>query len=59
MLEFLLNNSYVEFNGKSKQQLLCRTIETKFVIPYAWIFMDRVGSSFLESKKHKPMICFR
>ena len=58
MLGFVLNNNYVEFNGKGKQQLLGRAIETKCVLPYICIFINRVEAGFLESQKHKPMFCF-
>ena len=59
MLEFVLDNNYVEFNGKVKQLLSGRAIEAKCVLPYTYIFMDRVEAGFLGSQKHKPMLCFR
>ena len=50
MLEILLNNNYIEFNGKGKQQLLSKAIETKCVLQYICVFMDRVETGFLESQ---------
>ena len=59
MAKFVLKNNYFEFNGKVIQQILGTAIETKFAPPYACIYMDKVETSFLETKKMKPLVWFR
>ena len=39
MAEFVLKNNFFEFNSKIKQQVLGTVIGTKFVPPYACLFM--------------------
>ena len=58
MAEFVLKNNYFEFNGKVKKQILGTAIGTKFVPPYACIFMDQVETEFLKMQKHKPSVWF-
>ena len=59
MAKFVLKNNYFEFNGKVIQQISGTAIETKFAPPYACIYMDKVETSFLETKKMKPLVWFR
>ena len=59
MAQFVLKNNYFEFNGKVIQQISGTAIETKFAPPYACIYMDKVETSFLETKKMKPLVWFR
>ena len=56
-LNFVLQNNF-EFNRKIKQQLSGRAIGTKCAPPFACIFMNKVGTSFLESQKQKTKVCF-
>ena len=42
MAKFVLKRNYLEFNLRVKQQVLGTAIGTKFVTPYACIFMDRL-----------------
>ena len=46
-------------NGKVKPQLSGTAIGTKFAPPCAYIFMDKVETSFLEIQKMKPLVWFR
>ena len=50
MAEFLLKYNYFEFNGQVKQQISGTVIGTKFTSAYACIFMDDIGSKFLETQ---------
>ena len=58
MAEFVLKNNYFEFNGKAKKQISGTAIGTKRAPPYAFIFMDQVGTEFLKTQKHKPLVWF-
>ena len=40
MGKFVLQNTYFEFNGKTKQRISGTAIGTTFAPPYAFIFMD-------------------
>ena len=46
MAEFVLKNSYFQFNGKVKKQLSGTAIATTFAPTYASIFMDKLESDF-------------
>ena len=50
MAEFVLKNSFLEFNGKVKRQKSGTDIGTKFAPPFACIFMDEVKTEFLNSE---------
>ena len=54
--EFVLKNNYFEFNGKVKKQISRTAIGTKFVRPYACIFMDQVETEFRKTRYHKPLV---
>ena len=56
MVEFALKNNFFEFDSKVKQQTSDTTIGTKFVPPYACIFMDKVEINFLETLAAKPLV---
>ena len=56
MVEFALKNNFFEFDSKVKQQTSDTTIGTKFVPPYACIFMDKVEIDFLETLAAKPLV---
>ena len=47
MAEFVLKNNYFELNAKVEKQISGTVIGTKFVPPYAIIFMDQVETDFL------------
>ena len=49
MADFVLKNNFFEFNGAVKRQQSAAAIGTKFVPPYACIFMDEVETEFLKS----------
>ena len=59
MTQFVLKNNYFEFNSKVQQQLSGMVPGTKFALPYACIFMDRVETEFLEKERLKPWVCLR
>ena len=54
MDELVLKINYFELNGKVKKETLVTAIGTKFVPPYACIFMDQDETEFLKTQKHKP-----
>ena len=54
MAEFVLENTFFEFNGEFKRQKTGTAIGTKFAPPYACIFMDEVETEFLESQELQP-----
>ena len=56
MVEFALKNNFFEFDSKVKQQTSDTAIGTKFVPPYACIFMDKVEIDFLETLAAKPLV---
>ena len=59
MAQVLLKNNYFGFNSKVKQQLSGTAIGTKFAPPYAYIFMDRVETDFLEKERQKLWVWLR
>ena len=54
MAEFVLKNNYFEFDSKVKKQISGPAIGTKFVPPYACIFMDNLERKFLEAEDIEP-----
>ena len=52
-------NEINEFNGETKQQSSGTAIDTKFVRPYACIFMDQVETEFFKTQIQQPLVCFR
>ena len=59
MAEFVLKNNFFEFDSKVFQQIAETAIGTKFVPPYACIFMDQLETKFLETPTFKPLVWFR
>ena len=59
MMDFVLKNNYLEFNGKVKKQFSGTAIETKFALTYASIFMDKFESDFLKSQELTPLLQYR
>ena len=59
MAEFALKNNFFEFNERICKQTSGTAIETKFALPYAFIFMDEIETSFLKTQKLKPFIWLR
>ena len=59
MADFVLKNNYFEFNGQIKQQISRTAIGTKFAPPYACLFLDNIGTGFLENQEVKPLVWFR
>ena len=49
MTDFVLKNNCFEFDSCVKQQISRIAIGTEFAPPHPCIFMDKVGSAFLES----------
>ena len=56
MADFVLKNSYFEFNGQIKQQISGSAIGTKFAPPYACLFMDKIETAFLETQELPPLV---
>ena len=54
MAVFSLKNVFFEFNNVIKQQISETAIGTKCAPTYACIFMDKVGTKFLETQRNKP-----
>ena len=59
MAEFVLNNNYFEFNEKVCKQISGTAIGTKFISPYACIFMDEMETKFVKEQQLQPFIWFR
>ena len=57
--DFVLKNNYFEFNGQIKQQISGTAIGTKFAPPYAYLFMDKIETAFLETQQLQPLVWFR
>ena len=49
MAEFVLKNNYLELNSIVKHQISGTAIRTKFVPPYAFIYMDYMVNQFLKN----------
>ena len=56
---FVLKNNIFEFDTNVYQQISGNAIGTKFAPPYACIFMDQLGTKFLENQNLKPLVWFR
>ena len=56
MAEFVLKNNLFEFDCKFYQQISGMAIGTKFVLPYAYIFMDFIETEFLKTQAIKPWL---
>ena len=59
MADFVLKNSYFEFNGQIKQEISGTAIGTKFAPAYACLFMDNIETVFLETQELQPLVWFR
>ena len=59
MVDFVLKNNYFKFNGQIKQQIFGTTISTKFAPTYAWLFVDKIETSFLKTQELQPLVWFR
>ena len=59
MVDFVLKNNYVEFNKQIKQQIFGTAIDTKFALPYACLFMDKIETAFIETQDLQPLVWFR
>ena len=55
MADFVLKNNYFEFNGQINQQISGTAIGTKFGPPYAYLFMDKIETAFLETQELQPL----
>ena len=47
---------FCKFDGKVFQQISATAIGTKFALPYACIFMDKVETDFLDKENVKPWL---
>ena len=54
MADFVLKNNLFKFDSKFYKQISGTDIETKFAPPYAYIFMDHIGTEFLKTQDIKP-----
>ena len=59
MAEIVLKKNWFEFNSSVFQQVSGTAIGTKFVQPYACIFMDQYKTKFLETQILKALVWFR
>ena len=59
MAEFVLSNSFFEFNSDTFQQISGTAIGNKFAPPYACIYMDQVEQKFLATQINQPLIWLR
>ena len=59
MTDFVLKNNYFEFNKQIKQKISGTAIGTKFVPPYACLFMDTIETTFLQTQELQPLVWFR
>ena len=59
MTEFVLSNNFFEFNSDTFQQISGMAIGTKFLPPYAWIYMDQVEQKFLAMQINQPLMWLR
>ena len=56
MAEFVLKNSYFEFNGQGKYQISGTAIGTKSTPTYAYIFMDEIETKFLKTQEFQLLV---
>ena len=56
MAEFVLPNNYFEFGQKVFHHISGTAIGTKFVPPYACIFMNKFETDFLKTQKLQPYV---
>ena len=56
MVRFVLKNNYFEFDSVIKQQVSGTAIGTMFAPRYAFIFMDRLGTEFIEKEHLKSRV---
>ena len=59
MAEFVLKNSYFQFNNKVKQQISGTAIGRKFAPTYACVFMNQVETDFLRAQEKVQLVWFR
>ena len=57
--QHLFLKNYFEVNGEVKHQISGTAIGTEFAPRYASIFMDQIGTSFLDTKDFQPLVWFR
>ena len=55
MSDFVLKINCFEFNGQINQQISGTAIGTKFGPPYAYSFMDKIETAFLETRELQPL----
>ena len=48
MAKFMLKNNFFEFETKIIQKISGTAMGTKFALPYACLFMDRIENEFLD-----------
>ena len=59
MAEFILKNNFFEFETKTIQQISGAAIGTKFVPPYACLFIYSIVNDFVDSEIVKPCLWLR
>ena len=59
MAESVLKNIYFKVNKKVCKQISGAAIGTKFARPYACIFMEEMGTSFLKTQQLQSFIWLR
>ena len=58
MVEFVLKNTFFEFDTNVYQQISGTAIGTKFAPPYADIFIDQLEIKILENQNLRPLVWF-
>ena len=56
MKDFVIKNTFFEFNGEVKRQISGTDIGAKFAPRYACIFMDKVKAEFLKNQELQPSL---
>ena len=59
MARFVLQNNYSEFSGIVKQQISGTATGTKFAPTYACIFMDKLGTDFLNTQEYLLLVWYQ
>ena len=59
MAQFVFGNNYFESIDKGYQQISETAIGTKFVHPYACIYMEDVETEFFKTQNVKPLLWLR
>ena len=59
LAEFALKNIFCEFNNEIKQRISGNAIGTKFVSPYACIYLDKTETDFFKTQEPQLFVWLR